>query len=991
MHPGWIKCGAPDNIAPGNVNYVQARPIIAIHLFVQAFRDGAPAPLPYQAVLELLQRHGKAGRGPVGDTEIAFEADQVAHYGLLIGDARQGAQCVAFVRPIFDDALRHLVFELMTRFEAAVFDDALGCAYVAGGGALPEAMAGACVCGVQRISSPQQLWPAALWISAPGLGERPALLFKNPNPQGLNYVLFDRVEMAQRHLHMEFDTRASACNPGTLRALRNVLHKVDTALAGNPDHHVSFHFIDPEANLQLLESPKIAEARAGATMVVPGEAAFGGPVAAPGFNADADCFFAQRDRAADCLRQAKAHGLTIPAGLTGAAALDRLLAQLHQVLLRERGSRPAGEDRHIEQLQAWARLAGACLGEMIRTGIGGQWGVVTLLGHRFAVVHTHTGRNCWPSHFAFHLLMNGAGASVASYLDELTRTARSPTPRNADIAADIPAICHILLGHGQFGAGGLPLQERIPVAQLDYSLHSLQALDGWLAAVHAQRAGIERPALSNLILAAGAYLGECVRRNAAQPWHWTNYDDFFSTRPANPNMPKDAGTCAFLLGPGKAVLPMQTCNVAAWGEQPRSVHAQALQWLGDDARKPARPQAPAALQPQAVPASQLKAVPAAQPQAAPPGQPQPVATPQAAAGTAAAAHELQNIDVHALFAALKPQERPYTDLPTPLWIDGDDLQRLFDDQPKLLQGGRVVWAHLVQANNALFAAGQYDSPGEVVYDPGGRLAPEQLAPIAQHIFKLKGTQPADPDEARIARHLTNEMTRAFAMPVPRSFSADGAADGLLLSTVLIARKHLPNHRLSLGHFPVLVSEECRGSVMILPGRWWPRALAEEWGIEEAPPEQKKAAATPDGLAPVDPPNVRAAKDQVLHVVKPPVPFSDDAAWAHLDESLAREQERLLPPAQGVLGKFFKRKAEAEPEPRPPDPLFAKYIGHMLKEYSDVCNMPEDLGAEVLSLVVASGSVNYVVETARREFGLTVFDANSPHFNIVYRPAKKPAK
>jgi len=916
---------------------------MAVHLFIQKYSRGKPQTLPYDQVIEVLRRHGTPGRGPVGDLEITFAPDQIAHYGLVIGDAPQGAQCVAFIRPVFDQNLRHLVYELMTRFDAAVFDDALGCAYVTGErDELPSPLGAACTAGVQRISSPQQLWPTGLSLSPPA-HERPALRYQNPNPQGFNFVLFDWVEMEQRHLHMALHTRATACNAGTLRALRNVLLKVDTALVGNPGFHVSYHFDDPEANLLLLESPKIAEMRGRATMVVPGEVMLGEPLPEPAFVANADWYFSNKQKATELCQQAQtAHGITIAPGLAGLAALDTLLDVLHRKHLQQRGNRVAGEDADDEDLQRWASLAGACIGETIRREIGGQWGAITLLDHKHPVVRTHTGRNCWPYLIAFNRIMNGAGESVAGYVDELACNARSPTPRNADIAADIPLICHLLLGHGQFNKGGLPLQAKIPVKQLDFSVRSLQSLDAYLATAHAQLESLTRDALSNLALAAGAYLGEVVRRNSSKHWHWTNYEDFFSTRPADPNVSKSVNTCALLIGPGMAILPMQACNIGGLETPPQSVHAQALEWLGNDISKPE-------------------------------AHPESAATP--AAGRAhdpASPQTLDiNVDIATCVAALKPEERAYVQVQPPPWVAADELRQLFDDYPKLLQQGRVVWAHLIQANNSLFEPGPNDSPAEILYDPHGRLQPAELAPLAHRLYLLKNTKPADPEEARIAEHLTGEMTRAFGMPVPRTIS--GA--GLLESTLLIIRKHLPNRRLAAGYFPILISDACKGSAMILPSRWWPRALAEQWGLE---------AEQAPRVAPVTPPDVHAEKDQILHVVKPPVPGDDDAAWAYLDQLLERAEARHLAQKKGFLGKLLGRK-EAPPA-RLPDPLFAKYLGRVSQDYPGACELPEDLGGAVLSLLVATGSVNYVVETARREFGLTVFDAN--HFNIIYRPAAK---
>ena len=916
-----------------------ARAIIAIHLFLQKFSGGEPAPLPYQAVLDVLQRQGTPGRGPVGDLEIIFPADQIAHYGLLVGDAQQGAQCVALMRPVFGDQLRRLAFELMSVFDAALFDDALGCAYVTGDPqALPATLREACVSGVQRISSPQQLWPAGLWQLAPGPDACPALLFPDPNPQGLKYVKFDSMEAPQQHLHMDFETRAAACNAGTLRALRNVLLKLDTALAANPEVQAFYHFTDPEANLLILESPKIAEARAGATMVVSGEVMLGQPVPEPLFVAEADWFFSNRQKAADLRAQTKtAHGIEIAPGSAGMAALDGLLERMHQAVLKQRGTRPALEDAANEKLLHWADSAGACIGEAIRTDVGGQWGAVTILGQRHPVVHTHTGRNCWPKLVAFNRIMNGTGQSVAAYVDELLRTARSPTPRNSDITAEIPQLCSILLGHAQFHNGGLPLQEKIAVAQLDFSLASLSSLDSYLAAVHTQRAGLAPQALANLALAAGAYLGETVRRNARTHWGWTNYDDFFSTRPANPDMPKSVNTCALLVGPGIAALPMQSCNVGGWGAAAQGVAAQVAQWLADDPEEPA-------------PAPGASSGPGIQ------------------------------IDIRAHMGALKPEDRGYVQIQPPPWIITDELHRLFSHYVELLLEGRVVWGHIVQANNALFAPGDSDSPAEIVYDPSGQTAPDALARIAQQLFKLKGSEPADAEEARVAEHLTSEISRAFAMPVPRGI----AGAGLLMSTILVARKHLPNQRLSLGHFPILINDACKGSAMIVPGRWWPRELAQEWGIEEPRPVAPPAAPAAGQLAGVEPPDLRAYKGELLHMVKAPVPRDDEAAWDYLDQLLAEEEAWRQGEAKGMLGKLLRRR-EA-PEPRTPDPLFAKYLAHMLKEYPGVCDMPEDLGGNLVSLLVAEGSVNYVVETARREFGLIVFAPGA--FNLVYRPAPK---
>jgi hypothetical protein len=97
--------------------------------------------------------------------------------------------------------------------------------------------------------------------------------------------------------------------------------------------------------------------------------------------------------------------------------------------------------------------------------------------------------------------------------------------------------------------------------------------------------------------------------------------------------------------------------------------------------------------------------------------------------------------------------------------------------------------------------------------------------MAQTLFSLKGTQPADPSERAVADHLTNEMTRAFGLPVPAHLSAPHRCQ---LSTVFFARKHLPERKLSGSAVPLLVSPDGDGTVMVVPARYWPKRLVREW-------------------------------------------------------------------------------------------------------------------------------------------------------------------
>lgn len=203
------------------------------------------------------------------------------------------------------------------------------------------------------------------------------------------------------------------------------------------------------------------------------------------------------------------------------------------------------------------------------------------------------------------------------------------------------------------------------------------------------------------------------------------------------------------------------------------------------------------------------------------------------------------IDIAAAVAGLGALEQDYARIDRPFWMtrpagmEADPLCRLLDDYPILLREGRVVWAHMVQANSALFEPGQDDLPAEFLYDPEG-ISPAELAPVAAQLGDLKGTVPTDPALRRIAEHLTAEMTREFALPVPYAISE---AHTMLMSTAMVCRKHLPNGFLNHFFVPVLISDRCPGSLMILPSRWWPAAFAAAWVDDHQP--LPSAAPTPE--------------------------------------------------------------------------------------------------------------------------------------------------
>lgn len=184
-----------------------------------------------------------------------------------------------------------------------------------------------------------------------------------------------------------------------------------------------------------------------------------------------------------------------------------------------------------------------------------------------------------------------------------------------------------------------------------------------------------------------------------------------------------------------------------------------------------------------------------------------------------------SINPAACVRSLAAHERSYVGIPAPQWMAQDPLLKSFSRYPDLWFGGTVVWGRIVQVNQALFVAGDSDSPGDVVYDSTGTLGHEDLAQVATQLFSLKGTTPADPALRAFADHLTNEYLRACGMRVPQSMSRHP----LYMSTVLFHRKHLPGRKITKPHFPVLINEKFPGVVMALPSRWWPKDLLNSSG------------------------------------------------------------------------------------------------------------------------------------------------------------------
>jgi Fe-S cluster assembly iron-binding protein IscA len=158
----------------------------------------------------------------------------------------------------------------------------------------------------------------------------------------------------------------------------------------------------------------------------------------------------------------------------------------------------------------------------------------------------------------------------------------------------------------------------------------------------------------------------------------------------------------------------------------------------------------------------------------------------------------------------------------------------------LLDGGKVVWGAIVQANRRAYVPGNDDLPAVVAFSPEPDLDndPEALQDIAHRVFALKGQASAEPNLARIARLISDETAEFHHERLPDSLSG---RHNITMSTFIVNRRRLPTGRLTLQLLPLLVDPTRSPVVMILPLRYWARSLVGHWRAAETHVEASPGA------------------------------------------------------------------------------------------------------------------------------------------------------
>lgn len=771
---------------------------VTTFLYLQRFANGEPAAMPFDVLISILARHGKPGRG-LHDTEITFEAGRTAAGATVIGARTGGALCVGFERPHFDAPLRALVWECMRQLGCVAFDDALDMIYTPLHGAhgLPSAMRDACVNGVRRIDSAQQLWPEQLETAMPD-PQRPALRYPSVNANGPYLQLFDHGEAAAKELTIELATRPEACNSATLRVLRNLTARADAAVGANPGYHPFYRFAHDASSLLFMESAPLGTLAHRATMVSPGP---GLSTHLPGFASDRGVYASAHAEQAKLVAYARdKYRIALDGSSVSITALAGLLDKLHAFYVHERGKQPANAAFSSAIATSWAIRAGSYLGSVIASQIGGQWGYVTRGQRRLTVVRTHRGRVCHPHLQVLDHIINGAHDSVARWYAQLAVSDASACARADDLACRIPRLCAMLLGQGDVADGAcLPLEAQLPRDKLDYSFASLRPLEAWLGLVRQRHAAGElaAPLLARLIDAAGAYLGEVIRSNTpdASQWQWMNYDDMVRAHPAFARQrPRARDFLVFLDSVEYTTYPLASISAVLTDARAESLQDYARKLLPHSAGDGANPLAPADIE-------QWPADPKMD-----------LALDKVRNAIMKWRRAATAADYDTLYAG------------NPGWLGNDSLAEIYRRQHMLLERGMVVWASLVQANNALFAEGPHDMPALLAYslDRHFEARPQALQRVAQALFAYKGKDVPAPLQ-HIATCLSNELQRPQDLALPDMLTRRR----VMISAFLAVRKHMPADVMQGAWFPVLTHPDTL-CLMIAPRQFWPQELVTAW-------------------------------------------------------------------------------------------------------------------------------------------------------------------
>jgi len=186
---------------------------------------------------------------------------------------------------------------------------------------------------------------------------------------------------------------------------------------------------------------------------------------------------------------------------------------------------------------------------------------------------------------------------------------------------------------------------------------------------------------------------------------------------------------------------------------------------------------------------------------------------------------------------------PPIQFPKPDWAKDvntqkDLLLKVFDLFRDLYKNGKIVWGRVMRANVMMFAPGENDCPGLVLYslaDPDD-LAVERLEALRNQLVALRDREEPVPGwttkEQELWEDLNEDMSYQGGCRVPPAWSPPERE--YRLSTILFHRGHLPDGYLQSDILPILVQPHLPFAPIVVPFAYWPDALKKFLSEPSAP-------------------------------------------------------------------------------------------------------------------------------------------------------------
>lgn len=363
---------------------------------------------------------------------------------------------------------------------------------------------------------------------------------------------------------------------------------------------------------------------------------------------------------------------------------------------------------------------------------------------------------------------------------------------------DYSALCYLAdWDRGNDPPGGLARSGLLRLQNLDYSVASLGRIDDFLDQVRREDKPNEYEFLNradgqNLLYFLAFYAGEVIARSWKSAQRWENFeqarqrspgieifgDSFYSS--AIVSFPKNTTTAL------SEFLPLNALSERLFSDKPeKSIFLSSGLMLPSEYKIPPLLNKP------------LPPVPSC----------------------------VVQLDIQAMLEKLNDADLELLEMIYPEWAKDDALRRLFDCADELLRQGKITWGAVVQVNSKLFYPEFiFGAPGEIIYDPLGRMQPESLKIAAHSIFELKGETFTNADLNRYSKYLADEYKRVFGWDVPREI----CPYPLKVSTTFFDQSLLPDGMLSLNWLPLLVNDRFPGVVRPLPSVLWHEDFKTIW-------------------------------------------------------------------------------------------------------------------------------------------------------------------